>query len=82
MAIVNHDKKYLAQRRQALGKRLRELREAKGLSQQALGELVDIPVVTINKIELGRWDFPISYLTLFGDALDFDFLPGITPIED
>lgn len=40
--------------RMSLGDQIRELREEKGLSQQALGKLVGVSQVTIDKIESGK----------------------------
>lgn len=43
--------------------RVRELREASGLSQQALGEALGVSRQTINSIETGKYDpsLPLAF---------------------
>jgi transcriptional regulator with XRE-family HTH domain len=46
------------------------LREVKGLTQDELGELCGIKQSTISKIEAGRWNFSIDFLTVILQKLD------------
>ena len=51
---------------------LRSAREAKGLSQRALGKLVDVPQSHISKIESGGVDLRLSSLVEIARALDLE----------
>ena len=63
MLIKNH--KYVRQ----FGKRLRELRIEKGLSQEQLGNEADIPVNQIGRIERGEINTTIVTAKAIADAL-------------
>ena len=61
-----------ALRRQA-GQRLKELREARGLSQRQLAKLVDVEYYTfISQIEAGRGRIPPERYVVWARALDLD----------
>lgn len=62
-------------RRQAIGAKVRATREAQKLSQEKLGELVDLDRKTINRIEQGVHATLIDHLIRIADALD-------TPLAD
>ncbi len=51
---------------------LRAAREAKGLSQRALGKLADVPQSHISKIESGGVDLRVSSLVEIARALDLE----------
>ena len=53
---------------------LRAAREAKGLSQRALSELVDVPQSHISKIENGGVDLRLSSLVGIARALDLEVM--------
>ena len=53
----------------AFGLRLKAKREAAGLSQAALGELVGLHRVSIARLEAGAWDVSLTMLRLLADAL-------------
>jgi len=55
-----------------IAKDLKAAREAKGLSQRALGELADVPQSHISKIESGGVDLRLSSLVEIARALDFE----------
>jgi transcriptional regulator with XRE-family HTH domain len=54
------------------GKRLKELRERKHLSQQELANLCDIEHSQISRIELGKINTTISTLFLIADKLNVE----------
>jgi transcriptional regulator with XRE-family HTH domain len=57
-----------------IGYKVRELRIAKGLSQMELAfKCDDKDYSQINRVELGKVNFSVSYLTLIANAL------GVTP---
>jgi transcriptional regulator with XRE-family HTH domain len=55
--------------KQLLGKRIKELRQAKGYSQQELAELVNIDQRSLSYIECGG-SFPSKSLIALSDALN------------
>ena len=57
-------------RRRQVGNNVRAAREAKGLSQEKLGELSDLDRKTINRIEQATHGTSIDHLQLIADALD------------
>lgn len=60
--------------------RLPELRAAKGLSQSALAELLEVTRQTVISIEKGRFDpsLPLAFrmARTFGCAIEDIFIPG------
>jgi transcriptional regulator with XRE-family HTH domain len=52
-----------------LGKTLRKLRKAKGLSQAKLADRADLSREYVNKIEAGRYDPPLSTINALAKAL-------------
>jgi len=63
----------------ALGKKIREARKLKGLSQQALANQSNLELSQINRIELGIINTSVSHIASICDALEippkqlFDF---------
>ncbi len=58
-----------------LGMRIREIRLQKGLSQENLAfECNDADFSQINRIELGKVNFSISYLRLIAEKLEVSVL--------
>jgi transcriptional regulator with XRE-family HTH domain len=53
----------------AVGARIRQLREARGLTQQALAERIDLGQFTYSRYETGRRSPPISVLSRVAEAL-------------
>ena len=53
-----------------IGKRIKQARQAKGLSQMELAEAVDISVSFLSNIEVGRQSMNIKTLIAISDALD------------
>lgn len=68
---ADEDRKYRNRtlHRVMLGERLKEAREAKGMSLEGLEMLTDIKAKNIENIELGRFDASIDVLGNLGDAL-------------
>jgi transcriptional regulator with XRE-family HTH domain len=52
--------------------RIRELRTAKGLTQETLGNLCDVEESTINRIELGKANTSLTHIKSIADALEVD----------
>lgn len=57
-----------------LGKKLKEIREAKGLTQQALAELCDMHPTTIGLIEIGKRTPSLASISLFVEKLGVDYM--------
>lgn len=64
----NHVQEY----RETIGKRIRNIREERGFSQDELAEIMDVHRSTISKIETGKFAITIDYLVKFAWYLDFD----------
>lgn len=62
-------------RRRAIGAAIRAARERQKISQERLGELVDLDRKTVNRIEQGTHATLIDHLIRIADALD-------TPLAD
>lgn len=54
------------------GKRVRELRQKKGLSQEELSYKADLELSQINRIELGKVNTSISHVQVIADALEVE----------
>lgn len=67
----NVSPEYILDCRQIYGRRIKTIREQKGLSQQDLADRVGISRTTINKIEKGIWNFGIDTITAISANLDF-----------
>lgn len=70
-----------------LGKRIKEIRKNKGLTQEKLAELVDIDITTLSGIESGRHFPSLVTLEKIAKALDtalvtlFDYNHYLSPEE-
>lgn len=60
--------------RSEMGVSIRQIREIRGLTQEQLAEKMSISRSTISKIESGKYNFSIDYLSRFALFLEF----GIT----
>ncbi|MCQ6250938.1 helix-turn-helix transcriptional regulator [Streptomyces malaysiensis] len=60
---------WVLQQRRRVGKRIRDLREERMLSQERLGELAGLDRKTIYRIELAQYGTSIDHLTLIARAL-------------
>lgn len=52
-----------------IGSRIRELREAQGLTSTQLGEMCGLTQSTISKVENGKWSVSIDILSKVCEAL-------------
>jgi transcriptional regulator with XRE-family HTH domain len=66
--VANHFRNQAVMK--AFGVRIRELREAKGISQQELAYLCDWEYSQINRIELGKINTSISHVFHLAEKLD------------
>lgn len=66
--------------------RLRALRDAHGLTQAALADLLDVSRQTVNALETGRYDpsLPLAFrlARVFGEPIESIFDPEETPSRD
>jgi putative transcriptional regulator len=64
--------------------RLRELRDAAGLTQGALADRLDVSRQTVNALETGRYDpsLPLAFriARLFGEPIEEIFQPEEEPV--
>lgn len=63
---------HLHQCRLRIGDTIREIREKKGYSQEQLAEIMTVSRTTISKIENGKFNFSIDYLSKFSWFLEFN----------
>ena len=66
--------------------RLRALRDAHGLTQAALADLLDVSRQTVNALETGRYDpsLPLAFrlARVFGEPIESIFDPEEAPVRD
>jgi transcriptional regulator with XRE-family HTH domain len=55
------------------GETIRKIREKKGYSQEQLAEIMKVNRTTISKIESGKFNCSLDYLSKFSWFLGFDF---------
>ena len=56
----------------ALGQKIREIRQAKGLSQQTLANMSNLELSQINRIELGIINTSVSHIAAICEALEIE----------
>jgi len=64
---------YLHDCRLKMGESIREIREKKGYNQEQLAEIMKVSRTTISKIESGKFNCSIDYLSKFSWFLEFEF---------
>ena len=57
-----------------IGSKIKEFREMKGLSQEQLATSMNVSRSTISKIESGKFNASLDYLSKFSLFLDFEIL--------
>lgn len=65
---------WVLQQRRRVGERVRELREARDLSQERLGELAGLDRKTIYRVELAQYGTSIDHLALIARALGVEIV--------
>jgi ribosome-binding protein aMBF1 (putative translation factor) len=70
---VENKEKFTRDYRIKIGDAIKNIREKKGYSQDELAEMMDVNPSTISKIENGKFNLSIDYLSKFSWFLDFDF---------
>lgn len=70
--LDNNMELHLHDCRLRIGETLREIREKKGYNQEQLADIMNISRTTISKIENGKFNFSIDYLSKFSWFLDFN----------
>jgi len=55
-----------------IGEEIKKIREKNGYSQEHLANIMKVSRTTISKIENGKFNFSIDYLSKFSWVLDFD----------
>ena len=63
---------YLHDCRIKIGETIREISEKRGYNQEQLAEIMKVSRTTISKIESGKFNCSIDYLSKFSWFLDFD----------
>lgn len=67
-AVITH----LYNERIKIGETIREMREKKGYNQEQLAEIMKVSRTTISKIESGKFNCSIDYLSKFSWYLGFN----------
>lgn len=57
-----------------IGTKLREIRESRAKSQEQLADDMGISVITVRKIEAGKFPFDMKVLFLLKEKLGFDIV--------
>lgn len=71
--VENSMENYLHDCRLKMGESIREIREKKGYNQEQLADIMKVSRTTISKIENGKFNCSMDYLSKFSWFLDFDF---------
>jgi transcriptional regulator with XRE-family HTH domain len=78
---ANSIESYLHNCRVKTGETIRKIREKKGYNQEQLAEIMKVSRTTISKIESGKFNCSLDYLSKFSWYLGFDF-KAVEKIED
>jgi DNA-binding XRE family transcriptional regulator len=70
---LENQENFIRDYRVKIGDALRNIREKKGYSQDELAEIMNINRSTISKIENGKFNLSLDYLSKFSWYLDFEF---------
>jgi transcriptional regulator with XRE-family HTH domain len=70
--LDNNLENYIYDYRIKVGEILKEMREKKGYSQDELAEAMNVNRSTISKIENGKFNLSVDYLSKFSWFLDFE----------
>jgi len=70
---LENQENFIRDYRVKIGDALRNIREKKGYSQDELAEIININRSTISKMENGKFNLSLDYLSKFSWFLDFEF---------
>ncbi len=70
---LENKEKYIKDYRIKIGEAIKNIREKKGYSQDKLAEIMNLNSSTISKIEHGKFNLSIDYLSQLSWFLDFEF---------
>jgi len=70
---LENKEKYIKDYRIKIGKAIKNIREKKGYSQDELAKIMNLNSSTISKIEHGKFNLSIDYLSQLSWFLDFEF---------
>lgn len=70
---IENKEKFIKDYRIKIGKAIKNIREKKGYSQDELAEIMNLNSSTISKIEHGKFNLSIDYLSQLSWFLDFEF---------
>jgi transcriptional regulator with XRE-family HTH domain len=70
--VENSMESYLHDCRLKMGDTIREIREKRGYSQEQLAEIMKVSRTTISKIENGKFNCSMDYLSKFSWFLKFE----------
>lgn len=71
--LQNEEIQFIKDNRLNVGRKIKEIREKRGYSQDYLANLMDVSRSTISKIENGKFSFSIDYLSKLSYYLNFKF---------
>lgn len=69
---TRNKEKFILDYRIKIGDSLKNIREKKGFSQDELAEMMAVNRSTISKIETGKFNLSLDYLSKFSLYLDFE----------
>ena len=70
---IENKEKFIRDYRIKIGESIKSIREKKGFSQDELAEMMKLTRSTISKIEHGKFNLSVDYLSQFSWFLDFEF---------
>jgi DNA-binding XRE family transcriptional regulator len=70
---IENKEKFIQDYRIKIGDTIKSIREKKGYSQDELAEIMNVNRSTISKIENGKFNLSIDYLSKFSWFLEFEF---------
>lgn len=70
---LENKEQFIRDYRTKIGDTIKNIREKKGYSQDELAEIMNVNRSTISKIENGKFNLSIDYLSKFSWFLDFEF---------
>jgi len=70
---IETKEKFIQEYRIKIGDTIKDIRENKGYSQDELAGIMNVNRSTISKIENGKFNLSLDYLSKFSWFLDFEF---------